>query len=85
MPILEAGLIGIPVFCADNIPAANELAKREVFRFSPDADPRQVAELIMQTVQQNPLLQLRRRIRREFTWRSIFQHQIQPLVDRGKS
>jgi glycosyltransferase involved in cell wall biosynthesis len=84
MPILEAGLIGIPVFCTDNIPAAEELGKQGVFRFSPDANPDQVANLIMQTFQQSPLLRLRKRVRRELTWRSIFQQQIQPLLDRGK-
>ena len=34
MPILQVGSVGIPVFCADNIPAANELGNQGVFRFS---------------------------------------------------
>ncbi len=85
MPILEAGLVGIPVYCADKIPATNEIGKQDVFRFSPDASPDQVVDLILQSVEQNPILRLRQRVRHELTWRSIFQHQIQPLIDRGKS
>jgi glycosyltransferase involved in cell wall biosynthesis len=84
MPILEAGLVGIPVFCADHIPAANELGKQDVIRFSSEANPDQVADLILQAIEQDPSFRLRQRVRRDLTWRSIFQHQIEPLIDRGK-
>jgi glycosyltransferase involved in cell wall biosynthesis len=85
MPILEAGLIGIPVFCADNIPAANEIGKADVFRFSASASAEQVANLITQSMEHNPVFHLRQRVRRNLTWHSIFQRQIQPLIDRGNS
>ena len=85
MPILEAGLIGIPVFCADNIPAATEIGKPDVFKFSSDASAEQVADLMMQSLERNPVFHLRQRVRRDLTWRSLFQHQIKPLIDRGKS
>lgn len=84
MPILEAGLVGIPVFCANHIPAANELGKQDVFRFSSEANPDHVADLILEAIEQDPSLRLRQRVRRDLTWRSIFQRQIQRLIERGK-
>ena len=45
IPILEAGLAGLPVFCAD-IPPLRELGEGGAVFFSPKADPREVAALI---------------------------------------
>ena len=45
IPILEAALARIPVFCSD-IPPLVELGKDAVFYFAPDADPAAVAERI---------------------------------------
>ncbi|HSL29459.1 MAG TPA: glycosyltransferase family 4 protein, partial [Anaerolineales bacterium] len=63
MPILEAGLAGIPVFCSDQIPAANEIGGQDVIRFSPGADPVQVAEAILKWTETSPVFHLRRRVR----------------------
>jgi glycosyltransferase involved in cell wall biosynthesis len=83
MPILEAGLAGIPIFCSDRIPAAEEIGGADVIGFSPEADADEVAELILNWAESSPVLRLKRRVRREFTWHSIFQRQILPLIDRG--
>jgi glycosyltransferase involved in cell wall biosynthesis len=85
MPILEAGLIGIPVFCMDTVPAANEIGGKDVIRFSPDAQPFQVADLILQCIQNSSVFRLRRHIRQNLTWNSLFQQQILPLVNGGDS
>jgi len=85
MPILEAGLIGIPVFCADTIPAAREIAARNIVMFSPEASPDQVADLILQTMESSPIHRLRRRVRQNLTWEKIFQHEILPLLEQGDS
>jgi glycosyltransferase involved in cell wall biosynthesis len=84
MPILEAGLAGLPVFCTDQVPAANEIGGQDVVRFSPNADPDSVANLIASWMENSPVFRLRRRVRRELTWRGIFQQQILPLLDLGK-
>jgi len=81
MPILEAGLIGIPVFSTDHVPAANEIGGQDVIQFSAEADPGQVAGLILEAIGKSPMLQLRRRVRQSLTWRSIFNWQILPLVE----
>jgi len=83
MPVLEAGLMGIPVFCADTVPAAEEIGGQDVVSFSVAAGAADVADLIMKRVRESPGLRLRRRIRQSFTWRSIFQREIMPLLDRG--
>lgn len=83
MPILEAGLVGLPIFCADTIPAAQEIAARDLVMFSPEASPDQVAELILQTMNASPVHRLRRRVRQSLSWESIFRHEIQPLLEQG--
>jgi glycosyltransferase involved in cell wall biosynthesis len=85
MPVLEAGLLGIPVFCAETVPAANEIGRQEVVRFSPGADAKQVADLILKRVKDSSVLRLQRRVRQNLTWRGIFQHDILPLIDGGAS
>jgi glycosyltransferase involved in cell wall biosynthesis len=84
MPVLEAGLAGIPAFCSDRVPAASEIGGQDVVRFSPDADAEQVADLILNWMENSPVFRLRRRVRQELTWRSIFHRQIAPLVDASR-
>lgn len=80
MPVLEAALAGIPVFSSDQVPAAIEIGGQEVIRFSPAADPAEVAEWVLQTLEQSSVWKLRRRVRQTLTWRSIFNRQILPLI-----
>jgi glycosyltransferase involved in cell wall biosynthesis len=85
MPVLEAGLAGIPVFCADSIPAASEIGAEDVIRFSADGDAEEVADLILKWVVGSPVLRLRRRVRQNLTWNSIFHREILPLVKEGQA
>ena len=84
MPVLEAGLAGVPVFCSSRVPAAKEIGSQDIVTFSPDADPDEVAGLILNWMENDPVFRLRRRVRQEFTWRGIFQRQILPLLDSSK-
>lgn len=79
MPVLEAGLAGVPVVATD-IPAAKEIGEQAVLLFSPDSPPRLLADRILSLVDNNPLSRFRRRIRQDFTWESIFRHSIEPLL-----
>lgn len=83
IPILEAGLIGMPIFSTE-IPATEEIGGQEVIRFSADASPEQVAELILGWAQKSPTQRLRQRIRKKFTWQAIFNHDILPLLSGGE-
>ncbi len=83
MPILEAGLIGIPVFSSDTVPATDEIGDPDVVKFPPAADPEQIAGLILKWAEESHVLRLRRRVRQHLTWQSIFQRKILPLLERG--
>jgi glycosyltransferase involved in cell wall biosynthesis len=84
MPILEAGMIGMPIFSTP-IPAAQEIGGQEVICFSDDDPARKVAELLLNWAKASPTQQLHRRLRQRFTWESIFMHDILPLVTRGEA
>lgn len=83
MPILEAGLVGIPIFCADSVPAAREIGGQDLVMFSPEAPPTQIADLILRWIGESSVLRLRRRVRQTLTWQSIFRDQIVPLLESG--
>ena len=83
MPVLEAGLLGVPVVCTD-VPAAKEIGGADVIMFDADEDPAHVAERILTWAEQSPVHHLRRLTRQDYTWRAIFHRDIQPmLVSRG--
>jgi len=79
IPILEAGITGLPVFCAD-IPPLRELAGEQGVYFSPEAEPGQVAEQITQTLRQDAGFRLRSRVRTSYTWERLYRLYIQPLL-----
>jgi len=80
MPVLEAGLVGLPVVCA-NIPAAEEIGGQEVLAFPGEATPDAVANLIQNWVETSKQYRLRQRIRTNYTWQAIFDHDILPLLE----
>ena len=79
MPVLEAGLGGLPIASTD-VPAAVEIAPDEVFLFSAKDPPETVAEGMLDFLENNPTARLRRRIRGHFTWQAIFTDHILPLL-----
>jgi glycosyltransferase involved in cell wall biosynthesis len=79
MPVLEAGLVGIPVVCSD-VPAAREIGGDDVTLISPDGDPEEIADRILSRVEQSPRHRLRRRVRQGYTWEAIFERDIKPLL-----
>jgi glycosyltransferase involved in cell wall biosynthesis len=80
IPVLEAGLAGLPVFCAD-IPPLRALAGDQATYFSPEADPAALASAIARRLADDPVYELRRRVRRDFTWEGVYARQIAPLLD----
>jgi len=81
IPILEAGLVGIPVFCAD-IPPLRDLGLSFVNYFSLDEDPAHIASMLADRLSTSPLSAFRARIRSEYAWGQVYQRQIQPLLER---
>ncbi len=85
MPILEAGLVGMPVICTA-IPAAEEIGGEDVITFSTKAAPSLVADLILTWAESSARQRLRRRVRQSYTWPAIFRRDILPLLmERGAS
>jgi glycosyltransferase involved in cell wall biosynthesis len=79
IPILEAGLARLPVFCTDLSPFHESAGPHATF-FSPDTVPSQVAQTIVKTLHQDRAFQLRRRVLAGFTWQGIVNQKILPLL-----
>ena len=79
MPILEAGLAGLPIISTP-IPAVDELVEKNALIFLLTTPPSQLAKQILSWIQSNPEYKLRVRIRQNFTWKAIFQIRILPLL-----
>ena len=80
MPVLEAGLAGVPVLCT-NVPVAEEIGGNHVIIFDIEQDPVQLAEQILDWAEQDAVYRLRRRVRQQYTWQAIFHRNIKPLID----
>lgn len=80
IPLLEAGLARLPVFCAD-IPPLRALAEGYAVFFSPDGDPRQIADMITQYFSADIRYAFQTHVRTHFTWERIYQQHIRPLLE----
>jgi glycosyltransferase involved in cell wall biosynthesis len=80
MPVLEAGLAGVPVVCSD-YPAAQEIGKEDVMTFKLEASADEVAALIATGIEKSSIHSLRRRVRQSYTWQAILNQDILPLLD----
>ncbi|CAG0932119.1 Mannosylglucosylglycerate synthase [Thermoflexales bacterium] len=83
IPILEAAFSRLPVFCTDIAPL-RALGREEATYFSPDDDPAQVAQLIVQRLQPDTTYQLATHVRRHFSWERIYLEHIAPLLEETK-
>jgi glycosyltransferase involved in cell wall biosynthesis len=82
IPVLEAALSGIPIFCSD-IPSLRELAGDYGIYFSPDGNPIEIAGSIAGNLKANSLFELRVRVRSNYTWERIYAEKISPLLESG--
>jgi glycosyltransferase involved in cell wall biosynthesis len=79
MPVLEAGLVGIPVISTD-VPAAEEIGGDDVMLFDPAQEPAELAKRILAWTEESQVHRLRRRVRQQYTWQAIFHRDIEPLL-----
>ncbi len=80
MPVLEAGLLGVPVVCTD-VPAAEEIGGATAILFEAYEDPAHVAGQILAWAKQSPVHCVRRRVRQDYTWHAIFHQDVKPLIE----
>jgi len=78
MPVLEAGLLGMPVVASEAVPAAEEIGGKDVLRFELDQSPQQLAQQLWAWAEGDKRLRLARRTRQNFTWQAIFHADIEP-------
>jgi glycosyltransferase involved in cell wall biosynthesis len=81
MPVLEAGLVGIPVVCT-KVPAAVEIGGEDVILFDLDEEPDRLAARILAWAEGSAVHRLRRRVRQGYTWQAIFSRDIELLLRR---
>ncbi|OGO71450.1 MAG: hypothetical protein A2Z37_01885 [Chloroflexi bacterium RBG_19FT_COMBO_62_14] len=82
IPLLEAGLARLPVFCSD-IPPFHESGGTQVHFFSPQAPPARAAGLILERLEADAAFALRRRVLTGFTWQGIVRHRVIPILERA--
>ncbi len=80
MPVLEAGLLGMPVFATD-FPSSREIGGKDIFKFNHSETPEKIADLILAWAENSPVHRFRRRIRQRFTWQTLYDHDIAPLLN----
>ena len=80
IPLLEAALSRMPVFCAD-IPPLRALGGDQARYFDPDADPRDVGGALAAFLVQDPAFLAASRARRQYDWKRIYTAQIAPLLE----
>jgi glycosyltransferase involved in cell wall biosynthesis len=79
IPILEAGLAGLPIFCSD-IPPLRSLSSSNATYFSADVDPAELANRIVNHLAFDSVFRMRVRVRRGFSWDGIYAREIAPLL-----
>lgn len=79
IPVIEAGLAGMPVFCAD-IPPLRELGGPFATYFSPDDPPDRVGKLIVERLSGDLTFAQRQRVKNNYTWQQIYDEKIKPLL-----
>jgi glycosyltransferase involved in cell wall biosynthesis len=80
VPLLEAGLAGIPIFCS-RLETLQALAGENAAYFDLQDDPKQVASLIAGRLSSDPVYRMRVHVRHDFTWEGIYRKQILPLLE----
>jgi glycosyltransferase involved in cell wall biosynthesis len=79
IPILEAGLARLPIFCAD-IPPLRETGHGAAHLFDLHDDPAAIAGNMHQVLEGDAAHRLRRRVLARFTWRRIVEGRVCPLL-----
>jgi len=79
MPVLEAGLLGIPVMVT-NAPAAEEIGGEDIVLVENPKDPIETADQILDWMDGNPMYHLRRQVRQKYTWEAIYHRKIKSLL-----
>ena len=82
IPILEAGLSGIPVFCS-YLPPLRQTGGSDVTYFDPQNSlPSHIASQILSVLNASSTFHLRLRVRQHYRWETIIRRSLIPLLER---
>ncbi|HET6407951.1 MAG TPA: glycosyltransferase family 4 protein [Chthoniobacteraceae bacterium] len=79
LPVLEAALHRLPVFCADIEPMSC-LLNHSLHVFDPEGSAAEVATLIQRTLDRSPTLRARRETVFCYSWDSVWRRYLEPLL-----
>jgi len=81
LPILEAGLIGLPIFCSD-LPPFRQTGQEDVHFFDPTQDsPEAIAQRIARALVDQPRQRLKARVRQRYRWDALIQAHLVPMLE----
>ena len=79
IPVLEAGLAGLPAFCAD-IPPLRDLGTDFIEYFPLNVDPRTLSSQILEQLSSSPIYRFRVHVRSQYSWQGVYRKQIGVLL-----
>jgi glycosyltransferase involved in cell wall biosynthesis len=82
IPLLEAGAVGLPIFCSD-IPPFHEIAARDACYFGLDEPPERIADRLARHLREDARYRLRKRVLTGYAWDAILDQEIVPLLRRA--
>lgn len=81
IPILEAAIVGMPIFCSD-LPTLHQTGQDDAIYFDPEKnDPEIIATMISTYFTNNPRQRLKTRTRHQYRWDAIIRTQLVPLLE----
>lgn len=80
IPVLEAGLMRMPVFASD-IPPVHESSADAAYLFDPEGDPDSVSHEIISFMNLDRAYKLRKYVMSHFSWDSILKNKIIPMIN----
>lgn len=81
IPVLEAGLARLPVFCS-NLPPFRESGHHDVTFFDLASEPRDVARRIVDHLEGDAVSRLSRRVRRDYAREALLRGRLLPLLEK---
>lgn len=79
IPLLESGLVNLPIACA-NIPPLKEVGEKDVHYLDLKKNPRELASGIIKYYKRQPTIPMFKKVLRNYTWEAIFTKEIEPLL-----
>jgi glycosyltransferase involved in cell wall biosynthesis len=78
LPVVEAALHRLPIFCAD-IGPMNTLLQHGLHVFDQEASPGEIAKVIERTLDRSAPYRARREALRKYAWSAVWKEHLEPL------